>query len=139
MARLYTRHGSAVTLQASAAIAAGTLSNGAQTVMAVTAGGNFDGALAAEMYVNVTAGPSGGAAVAELYMAASKDGTNYAEGGPDAYGEFALSVKIPASATGDFKLGVLYDLPQKAKFKLKAVSYEFTASLVGVPVYVADA
>ncbi len=139
MARLYTRHGSAVTLQDSAAITAGSLSSGTQTVMDVTAGGNFDGALAAEMYVNVTVGPSGGAATAELYMAASKDGTNYAEEGPDAYGEFALSVKIPTNETGDFRLGVLYDLPQKAKFKLKAVSYGFTASLVGVPVYVADA
>jgi len=138
MARLYTRYGTGVTLQASAAITAGALSTGAQTIMDVTSGGNFDGALVAEMYINVTVAPTAAATV-ELYMAASKDGTNYAESGPDAYGEYALSVKVPASATGDFKLGILHDLPQKTKFKIKALSYGLTASLYGVPVYVADA
>ncbi len=138
MARIYTRHGTGVTLQASATISADALSTGTQTVMDVTSGGNFDGAIWADMYVNVTSAPSGDATV-ELYMAASKDGTNYAENGPDDYGEYCLSVKVPDGETGDFHLGTLYDLPRKAKFKIKAVDYGLTASLVGVPVYIADA
>lgn len=138
MARIYDRVASAITAQASAAITADALSGGSQTAVDRASGQNADGADWLDCYVNVTAAPSGGDATCELYMA-GYTGSAYADDGPDDYGEYALSVKIPNGVTGDFRLGPIFAPPEKAQFKLKAVSYGFTASLIVVPHHVADA
>lgn len=117
-----------VTVQASAAITANAYSGGSQVVIDNTSSGNGGGCNDLELYVNVSAAPST-AATAEVYMQASQDGgTNYAAEA------FRGSVAIPVTVTGDYYIGRVTDVPEYCKFKLKALSYGFTASLVAVPV-----
>ena len=131
MARMYERAGTEVTAQASAAITADTLSGGAQTPIDIESGGNADGAMWLDVYINVTSAPST-EATCELYMEASPDSTNYAAP------EYCPPCAVPTS-TGRIHVGPLYDLPRKCKLSIKAVGYGFTADCTVVPRYVADA
>lgn len=118
---------STVTAQASAAITAGNLSGGSTTTLDRTgASGNAEGCFEADVYVNVTTGPSGGEATAEIWMEASTDNSNYCAD------EYCLSVKIPNGATGYFHAGRV-ELPKYCHLLLKAIAYGFTASLLAVP------
>jgi hypothetical protein len=117
-----------VTVQASAAITANAYSGGSQTVIDNTSSGNGGGCNDLELYVNVSAAPST-AATAELYMQASQDG------GSTYSAEVSRGmVSIPVTVTGDYYFGRVTDVPEYCKFKVKAVSYGFTASLIAVPV-----
>ena len=137
MARSYERTLTSIIAQASAAITAGNLSAGSQTVVNMESGENADGAEWLDCFINVTAAPSGGDATCTLYQA-SYNGSAYADDGPDAYGEEALTVKIPDGVSGDLRLGPLFALPSRAQFKIGATSYGFTASLIIVPHYLSD-
>jgi len=118
---------STITAQASAAITADALSGGSTTTInRAGSGGNAEGAFEADIYVNVTSGPSGGDATAEIWMEASDDNSTFCED------EYCLSVKIPSSQTGRFHAGVV-ELPKYCNLKIKAVDYGFTASMLAVP------
>ena len=131
MSRIYERYGSTIVAQASDTITAGNLSGGATTPLDKASSGNADGAVWFDCYVNVTGVPST-AATCEMYIEGSPDGTNYA------YNEYALSCAVPTS-TGRYHIGALLITPRKFLAKIKAVGYDFTASLEVVPVYPADA
>lgn len=131
MARIFERYGSAVTAQASAAITADVMSTGSTTALDKAASGNADGAVWFDCYVNVTVAPTT-AATCEMYIEGSPDGTNYAAS------EYALTVAIPTTIDR-YHLGALYTTPQEFLATVKAVDYDFTASLEIVPVYPADA
>lgn len=131
MSRIYERYGSVIVAQASDTITAGSLSGGAITPIDKDASGNADGAMWFDCYANVTGAP-GTAATCEMYIEGSPDGTEYA------VSEFSLSCAVP-TASGRYHLGPLLITPRKFKAQLKAVGYDFTASLDVVPVYPADA
>lgn len=118
---------STITAQASAAITADSLSTGTTTTIDRTSSsGNAEGAFEADIYVDVTVAPSGGAATAEIYMEASDDNSTFCED------EYCLSVEIPDATTGRFHAGCV-ELPKYCNLKIMAVSYGFTASLLVVP------
>ena len=116
---------SSVTVQASAAITAGSYNSSTPTVLSRASSGNADGCWDADIYIDVDAAPSG-AATAEIWMAASPDNTNYSAK------EYCLSVAVPVTVTGYYHMGTVA-LPMYSKLYLKAVTYGFTASLIAIP------
>jgi hypothetical protein len=119
-----------VTVQAEAAITANNYSGGSQTVIDNTSSGNGGGCNDIECYIAIpTGGGASTAATCELYMQASYDGgTTYSAE------VYRGMVSVPASTIGHFYFGRVMDVPEYCKFKVKAVSYGFTASLIAVPV-----
>lgn len=117
-----------ITAQASAAITADTDSGGTLTTIDNSKTGNGKGCHGYKCFVNVTVGPSGGAAIARLKYAGRSSGT------PDKFDSGSLSVEIPAAATGEFELGDIYDPAPVSRCKLAAEDYGFTASLIVVPI-----
>ena len=122
------KYGSAITAQASDAITAGTDSAGAKTLITNTSAGNGGGCQGYQCFVNVTAAPTT-EATARLYYAGA-----YSDTTPDNFDSGSLSVKIPASATGEFSMGIIYDPDKYSYCKIAAEDYGFTASLVVVPI-----
>ena len=121
-----------VTVQASAAITAGSYSAGTETAIDNQYSAGTENGLGAEqarMTVNVTTAPSGGAATAEIYTAKYDDQNSAYE----TY-EYALSVSIPDGTTGSFSAGSILLNSTLTKAKIKAVDYDFTASLIATPV-----
>lgn len=114
------KYGASVELQASGAISVDTFSSGAR----VDNDNSVNGYESIDMYVVVTAAPSS-VAVCELWENNSADDVTYAAD------EYALSVIIP-TATGTYHLGEV-SLAKFSRYKLKAIDYGFTASLIGVP------
>ena len=125
---IQTKYGSTITAQASVAITADTDSGGAMTTIDNTPTGNGGGCQEYQCYVNVTAAPAT-EAVARLYYAGAYSSTT-----PVNFDSGSLSVKIPAAATGEFTLGIIYDPDKYSRVKIAAEDYGFTASLVVVPV-----
>lgn len=123
------KYKSAITAQESAAITADADSGGVLNVITNTSAGNGGGCHAYQCFVNVTVGPVGGAATARLKYAGA-----YSDTTPDNFDSGSLSVEIPASATGEFPLGIIYDPDKYSYVKLAAEDYGFTASLVVVPI-----
>ncbi len=133
MARTYERYLDAITAQASAAITADTISGGTKTAINKASSGNADGALWFEVYLDVTVAPSVDAS-AEIYIEPSYDGgSNY--GAED----YALPCAVKASGASKYKVGNLYDTSENFYAVVYAIDYGFTASLILVPVYQADA
>lgn len=118
---------SSITAQASAAITADNPSGGAMTTIDNSKTGNGGGCHIYNCFVNVTVGPSS-EAVCRLYYAGATTGT------PANFDDGSLSVKIPASGTGEFKLGPIIMPDELSRVYIAAEDYGFTASLVVVPV-----
>jgi len=132
MARVYERFGTRITAQANAAITAGAFSGGAQTQVDKASGQNGDGAQWFDVYIDVTAAPAT-AATCELWISGSSDGTD------ECVYEYSLSVAVPVTVTDQYRVGTLFATPQEFKAKLKAIGYDFTATLYITPVHYADA
>lgn len=117
-----------VTVQASAAISAGTDSTGTLTTIDNSKTGNGGGCHLYKCFVSVTVAPSGGDATARLKYAGKSSGT------PDKFDSGSLSVEIPDGETGEFELGDIINPAPVSRCKLAVEDYEFTGSLVVVPI-----
>jgi hypothetical protein len=120
MADVKITYDAAIEYQESDAISADSFSAGASIVNDNDANGHAY----IDMFVVVSSQPSS-AAKCELWENKSMDDIIY---GQD---EYVSRIPIPASA-GTYHLGVV-PLSKFSKFKLKAIDYGFTASLIGVP------
>jgi len=90
--------------------------------------GNGNGCHAYQCYCLVTTAPSGGNATARLYYSGVHTGT------PTNFDSGSLSVEIPSGETGTFGMGEIIAPDKLSRVQILAESFDFTASLVVVPV-----
>ena len=114
-----------VTVQASAAITAGSFSAGAQTAIDNTLTGNGGGCDLIKLMLDVTVAPLGTTDV-EVYMSTSDDDATYTEE------RLIKTVSVPAS-TGQHQAGIVLYPEKYTKFRIKAIDYDLTASLAARP------
>lgn len=127
--QIYQDWNASITVQAGAAITANNFSSGSQTVIDSTHDGgseNAKGATWIDIWINVTSAPSSEAA-AEIWSEESPDNTNFANAQP------SLVETVPTS-TGYVYMGRHYIQAPYTKLKVKAISYGFTATVIGLPV-----
>lgn len=116
-----------ITVQASASVTAGSYSTGAQTVITNTTAGNGEGAYALHLVLNISSGTSSTGGTAELYQEAGHSTSAWCE--PE------LIRTITASTLdGKNHSAWVYAMPKYAKYKIKAVTRGFKASLAALPV-----
>ena len=126
----FLRYRSAVAFQASAVIAADSLSAGAQTPFDTTAAGNLDGAFSVAVEIDVTAWTAD--TTCSVYQQALEhDGVGYCE-------EQLMGVIGGISGAGKYTT-TLSDLAEKGKLILKAGGIGITASGSMRAVYPSDA
>ena len=126
----FQRFRAAVEFQASAVIAADSLSAGAQTPFDTTATGNLDGAFSVAVEIDVTAWTAD--TTCSIYQQATQhDGVGYCE-------EQLMGRISNITATGKYTT-TIFDLAEKGKLILKAGSVGITASGSMRAVYPSDA
>lgn len=118
-------YGSSTTVQASAAISADAFSGGAQTQL----DNSSTGADWLLFEIDVTAAPSSNA-VAAIYEEAEEQ-----DGAGDSAERLVGSIAILSAGTDKYSLPVMV-VPNKAKYKIKAINYGFTAALTVIPVVI---